>query len=276
MEDVHRAIDQHYGIGGLMGSILEGLKSQGINLNEIKPGDLVPVDEFHTRGKESTLELAARAQFRTGQKVLDVGCGLGGSVRHIAAAHGCTVTGLDLTQEYIDVAKQLAELVGLSANVSFEQGSALELPFESESFDVVWTEHTQMNIDDKRNFYGEIRRVLAPGGRMVFHDIFQGVGGAPYYPTPWAQDSSISSLVTQTEARAVIEKSGFTIVDWVEKSEQSLEWFRAALEKTREAGPPPLGLHLLMGPTARTKFTNVMRNLEEARITIVQGVADRQ
>ena len=267
------AIGSHYGIGGLLQSILDGLAASGIDCGALEPADLAPVDEFHTRGKEATLELVARAQLRPGQDVLDVGCGLGGSVRHIAARHACNVTGIDLTAEYIEVARQLAELVGLSGRVAFEHCSALELPFADASFDVAWTEHTQMNIADKDCFYREISRVLRPGGRLVFHDIFQGEGGVPHYPTPWAASAELSALAAPEEARAAIGAAGLDIIDWVDKSGHSLQWFRAALQRMQETGPPPLGLHLLMGPTAADKFNNVLSNLEQGRITIAQGVA---
>lgn len=267
------AVDSHYGIGGLLQRILDGLAASGVDCSSLRPEHLAPVDEFHTRGKEATLELAALAQLRPGLDLLDVGCGLGGSVRLVAAEHGCNATGIDLTAEYIEVARQLAELVGLGGRVAFERCSALELPFGDASFDVVWTEHAQMNIADKGAFYREISRVLRPGGRLVFHDIFQGTGGVPHYPTPWAQSGALSALADTQAARAAVAAAGLDIVDWVDKSAHSLHWFRTALQRMQESGPPALGLHLLMGPTAADKFNNVLRNLEQGRITIVQGLA---
>lgn len=268
-----QAIDSHYGIGGLLQTILDGLAASGIDCDALEPADLAAVDEFHTRGKEATLELAALAQLHEGLDLLDVGCGLGGSVRHVATAHACNATGIDLTAEYIDVARQLAERVGLSGRVAFEHCSALELPFADAAFDVVWTEHAQMNIVDKERFYSEINRVLRPGGRLVFHDIFQGKGGVPHYPTPWAQSADLSALAAPDDARAMIAAAGLEVTDWVDKNGRSLQWFRAALLRMQESGPAPLGLHLLMGPTAADKFNNVLRNLEQDRISIVQGVA---
>lgn len=266
-------IDSHYGIGSLLPSILDALAASGIDCSSLAPADLAPVDEFHTRGREATLEMAELAGLCPGLELLDVGCGLGGSVRLAAAEHGCRATGIDLTVEYIEVARRLAELVGLAGRVAFEHGSALQMPFGDASFDVVLTEHVQMNIADKRGFYSEISRVLRPGGRLVFHDIFQGEGGVPHYPTPWAQSAELSALAVPGDARAAINAAGLEVTGWSDRSGHSLLWFRAMLQRMRETGPPPLGLHLLMGQNAAEKFNNVMRNLEQGRITVVQGVA---
>ncbi len=268
-----KAINKHYGISGILNSILDGLESSGKDLHSLEPNDLSPIDEFHTRGKESTIEIADLAQLQPYHTVLDVGCGLGGSARYIANEYGCSVVGIDLTDEYIDVANKLTEFVNLTDKVSFKQGSALELPFPSENFDIVWTEHTQMNIPDKEKFYGEMSRVLKPKGRLVFHDIFFGDTSSPHYPTPWAEYDSLSSLCTQEDAKSAIQQSNFVIKEWNDKSEQSLEFFKEAIKKTEKSGPPLLGFHLLMGKTAKTKLLNIARNLEENRTSVVMGTA---
>ena len=182
------------------------------------------------------------------------------------------MTGVDLTGEYIKIANKLTELVNLTDRSSFKQASALELPFPSESFDVVWTEHTQMNISDKEKFYSELSRVLKPKGRLVFHDIF-GTNNTPHYPTPWAEHNSMSSLCTQDEAKGAIRKSNLVIDKWIDKSKLSMEFFKEMVKKIEGSECPPLGFHLLMGKTAKIKLFNQTRNLEENRITIVQGIA---
>ncbi len=268
-----KAINKHYGISGILNSILDGLESSGKDLHSLEPNDLSLIDEFHTRGKESTVEIANLAQLQPHHNVLDVGCGLGGSARYIANQYGCSVVGIDLTDEYIDVANKLTEFVKLTDKVSFQQGSAVELPFPSENFDIVWTEHTQMNIPDKEKFYGEMSRVLKPKGRLVFHDIFFGDTSSPHYPTPWAEYDSLSSLCTQEDAKSAIQQSNLVIKEWNDKSEQSLEFFKEAIKKTEKSGPPLLGFHLLMGKTAKTKLLNIARNLEENRTSVVMGTA---
>ena len=267
------AINKHYGISGILNSILDGLESSGKDTHSLNPEDLSPIDEFHTRGKESTIELADVAQIQQHHKVLDVGCGLGGSARYISNEYGCSVIGIDLTDEYVDAANKLTELVKLADKVSFKQGSALELPFPSENFDIVWTEHTQMNIADKEKFYGELSRVLKPNGRLVFHDVFLGTTREPHYPTPWAEYDSLSSLCTQEEAKSAIQNSNLKVNEWEDKSKKSLEFFKEIIKKTEKSGPPPLGFHLLMGKTAKTKLLNIARNLEEERTSVVLGSA---
>lgn len=276
MNSVREQVEHHYSKGRILDSILSALRETGKDLARLKPLDLAPVDEFHIRGREASVELARRASFKPGARVLDVGSGLGGSARYLAAEHQCQVTGIDLTQEYVDVASALAGMVGLSDRVVFRQASALDLPFDDGSFDVVWTQHVQMNIEHKKAFYGESARVLRTKGLLLFHDIFRGDGGPLYYPVPWAEESSISFLSAPDEVSEILEESGFIIRDWVDTSELSLQWIVATMEKLKELGPPPLGSHLLMGDTAKTKIENAKRNLSEGRIVVYQACAEKR
>jgi len=270
MPEIERDVESHYAIGDLYTIIIESLKATGKDLNKLKPGDLSPVDAFHTRGKEATLEIAQLAELSKGMNVLDVGCGIGGSVRYLSDEHGCKVTGLDLTEEYISVAKRLAELTSMSDKVTFIQGSALELPFEDNQFDLVWTEHTQMNIENKDRFYSEIYRVLKPGGRMVFSDIFQGNYKDLYYPVPWASEASCSFLATPDDAKSILEALGFEVKTWIDKSAQTLKWFKEVSDQIKVSGPPPISINILMGKTAPQKLGNMIRNLEDGKTAIFQ------
>jgi len=269
------AVENHYGRGGILESILGALRGMGKDPAQLQPADLAPVDEFHIRGRESTIELATRAGLRPGLRVLDVGCGLGGSARYLATEYGCSVAGIDLTREYTEVASELTQRVGLADKVKFRQASALELPFADGEFDIVWTEHVQMNIADKRAFYAELARALKPGGKLVFHDIFAGTGGAPHYPVPWAETPGISFLAAPGEARAILEQLGLRFLDWADRTPPAMAWFAATVERIRQSGLPPLGMHLLTGPTATDKIGNMLRNLQEARIAVWQAVAQK-
>ncbi len=273
MTDVDAAVNEHYAVAGLMDSILEALDRQNIDLGQLAVDDLAPIDAFHTRGRQSTCELAALGKLTAQHQVLDVGCGLGGTARYLAERFGCRVTGVDLSAEYIAVASRLNSMVGLTDRVSVCQGQATHLPFDDQSFDVVWTEHTQMNIPDKRDFYSEVIRVLRPGGQLLFHDVFAGSEKDPWFPTPWADRKAISFLVSQAEARRQLEHLGMSIENWIDKVDESIEFFDQVLSRFRHAGPPPLGLHLRRGANAVAKLSNYLRNLREPRATVAMGLA---
>jgi ubiquinone/menaquinone biosynthesis C-methylase UbiE len=268
-------VNQHYGFRSLMDRIIAGLELAGRDVTSLTVDDLAPIDAFHTRGRASTLEVAELANLSADDRVLDVGCGLGGTARHLADRYGCMVTGIDLTEEYVSVGSKLTQLVDLADHVRLRQASALDLPFDEAHFDAVWTEHVQMNIADKARFYSEISRVLKPDGRLLFHDIFRGRGAAPDYPLPWAEDESISALATEAEARDAIEQAGLKVETWLGKVDESVEFFRTTLARIAADGPPPIGIHLLMGDNARIKLENYVQNLQENRLSVALGKASK-
>lgn len=270
-----RSVQGHYGRGEIFESVLRALREMGRDPAALTPADLAPVDAFHLRGREATAELARRAALEPGLRLLDVGCGLGGSVRYLASEHAVQATGIDLTPKYIDAARALADLVGLGERVAFRQCSALEIPFDAASFDVVWTEHVQMNVSDKRSFYAEIARLLAPGGRLVFHDVFQGEAAPIHFPVPWAEDPAISFLETPESVQRTLQELGFRILAWEEKSQEALEWVGALVGRLEQSGPLPLGVHLLLGSAAKSMMGNMARNLREGRLRVVQAVVEK-
>ena len=272
MKRTERDVQTHYAIDGLGESLLRALVEDGKDLDHLTVADLAPVDEFHIRGQAATLELAGVAGIGAAAHVLDVGCGLGGSARFLASEYGCRVTGLDMTADYCEVGTMLSSLVGLDDRTNFRHGSALAMPFEDGAFDVAWTEHVQMNIADKRAFYGEIARVLRPQGRLVFHDIFAGSNGEPHFPVPWAEQLSLSHLVAPDEAATILGSLGFDTVEWRDVTADALTWIRGVRERAR----PRVGIHLLMKSTAPDKLINLHHNLEEGRVSVCQAVLDKR
>lgn len=268
-------VASHYASQELETVILEALVKAGKALDRLKPEDLAPIDEFHIRGRKATLELARELGLREGMQVLDVGCGLGGASRLLALEFGCQVTGLDLTAEYCRVASLLAERLGLADRVSYRQGNALALPFADASFDLLWTQHAAMNIADKARLYGEMWRVLKPGGTLAIYDILAGPGGPVHFPVPWARDPSISFLISPEQLRATLETAGFEIQSWRDSTETGRCWFRQLGEKIAEQGPPPLGLQLLLGPEFRQMAQNQVRNLEQDRVSLIEAIVRR-
>ena len=268
-------VEAHYTIADLEQAIASALKALGRDMAALAPDDLAPVDEFHVRGREATAELAALVEPAPGTEILDLGSGLGGTARYLAHRHRCRVVGLDLTDAYCALARRLSAWVGLSERTEFRHGDALRNPFGNGTFDLAWTEHAQMNIADKRAFYGEIHRVLRPGGRLAFHDIFAGAGGEVHFPVPWASRPGLSALAPVDDVRALLASTGFAELSWQDRTARALDWCRAALERLRTQGPPPLGIHLLMGEDSQAKLQNMVRNLEEGRIAVAMAVVQR-
>jgi ubiquinone/menaquinone biosynthesis C-methylase UbiE len=232
----------------------------------MRPEDLAPIDEFHVRGREATKELGAHLNLQPEQEVLDVGSGLGGPSRQLAMTYGCRVTGIDLTEEYCDVASALSQRCGLADRVRYRQGNALAMPFSDGQFAVVVTQHVAMNIADKGALYREIARVLRSGGNFGIYDLLQGDGGPVHLPVPWAREPSTSFLATADAMRALLDAAGFKITAWNDTSEAGKEWFKALGKKLAETGPPPLGFHILLGPDFADMAKNQVRNLVEDRI----------
>lgn len=272
---VTERIQQHYTVSALGQRILDALVKAGKDPGQLKPEDLAALDEFHIRGRQATLDLASAAKIASHHSVLDVGSGLGGPARCLASRFGCRVTGLDLTDEYCQAARLLSERTGLAHLVRFEQGDALRMPFPDASFDVVWTEHVAMNIEDKPSLYREMRRVLRPGGTLAIYDVCEGRGDPVHFPVPWARSPDASWLVSPERLRALLGDAGFTIADWKDTTAQARGWFVALDEKVKREGPPPVSWSMLMGSDFPAMVRNQRRNLEEARIALIEVVAHR-
>lgn len=266
-------VQRHYTVSDLGQLILDTLAKAGRDPSSLTPEDLAPIDEFHIRGRAATLDLARAAKISRTTTVLDVGSGLGGPARALASEYGCRVTGIDLTEEYCRVARTLSDLLGLGHLLQFQQGDALNLPFQAASFDTVWTEHVAMNIADKVRLYKEMFRVLKPGGTLAIYDILSGPAGPVHFPVPWARTPDTSFLASEDELRAYLGGAGFQVTAWDDTTETGKAWFVALAERIQRVGMPTLSFALLMGEDFSIMAQNQRRNLEEGRIVLAQVVA---
>jgi SAM-dependent methyltransferase len=169
--DVLDGVRNHYRATGLTERLKTALGAFGPGEQRLTPQQLAALDQFHTRGLAATVELAKLAGISADTSVLDVGSGVGGPARFLAATYGCRVTGIDLSEPFVDAARYLTERTGQSKQVSFEIASALDLPFDEGHFDIVLLQHVAMNISDRARLYREIRRVLKSAGRFAIYDV---------------------------------------------------------------------------------------------------------
>jgi SAM-dependent methyltransferase len=267
-------IAAHYGRAELGDIILAALKAAGKDIDHLTPDDLDEVDELHSRGRAATVDLARLLALDGHERVLDAGCGIGGPSRYLAKSFGCRVSGIDLTPEFCRVASMLAQRTGLADKVDYRVGDALAMPFADASFDVIWSQNVAMNIAERDLLYAEIHRVLRPGGRYAFSDVVAGAGGAaPHFPVPWAREPSISFLLTAQATREKLERAGFRVLAFEDQTADALARARARMKAS--GAPLALGLHIVLGQDGPTMLKNMLRNFEEQRTGLVQGIVAR-
>ncbi len=267
-------VESHYSRPALATSILMALREEGKDPDNLRPHDVMGLGEMHVRGHEATRELAMQLGLDHEKKVLDVGCGIGSPSRFMALQYGCRVTGVDVSDPFVEVAGMLAERVKLGDHLAYRKADALDLPFGDASFDVVVSQHVQMNIEDKARFYAEMFRVLKPGGRLGIYDLVAGEGGEPFYPVPWASDATISFLVKPHALRAGIEGAGFEITSWQDTTAAGLIWFEE--QRRREAEPgyeaSLLGPELFLGSDWYEILANLYRSLAGDCVAVIEAV----
>jgi ubiquinone/menaquinone biosynthesis C-methylase UbiE len=261
----------HYNATGLTARIKNALLKIAPETAQLKISDIAALDQFHTRGMLATRDLAAMTLIGPETRVLDLGCGIGGPARFLAATFGCHVTGMDLSETFIEAARYLTERCAMQDKVSFQVGNALETGLASGSFDLVFLQHVAMNIGDRASLYAEIARVLAPGGRLATYDVILKSGDV-HYPTPWARDAAASVLLTEDQTRDALLAASLEPVAWRDDSELAAAWFA-----TLPTNPPTDGptLALVLGPDFPTRTSNLGRNIKEGRVGILSAIATR-
>lgn len=276
MNDQVSILDQ-YGVSDFTARVEAALRRAGLGDGQIPWQSLAPLDQFHVGGAAATTALAEKLAIAAGATILDVGCGLGGPSRHLAATYGCTVVGIDLNPALIDLATMLTRRTGLAGRVTHQVGDATALPFAPESIDLAWTQHVVMNIADRAALYDGIRRVLRPGGRLAMYDVVAGDQSPLHFPVPWARDPAASFLLTPSATRDAIEAAGFKVLDWTDATDAGRSWFQAQSAALQSRPEPlrPLALPLVMGPDFPVRTANLGRNFQEGRARLLQAVVQR-
>lgn len=270
-------VKAHYNSNNLQVKISDALEKAGKNLNQLIPKDLVPIDQLHTGGPQATINLLGKADLKPGSKILDAGCGLGGSSRLLAKKFDHFVTGIDLANQFVDTAKFLTNSTGLSDQVSFRQGSILEMPFASNSFDAVLCQHILMNIEDKEKVFKEFFRILNTGGKLILHEVVKGETEEISLPVPWAGKKEISFLEPWDNMESLVTRAGFKKVFVTDSTQNAADWWAKVKLASQKKGAAPgiLGPHLIFGENAAFFGQTMTFNFEENRIKVVEAVFEK-
>jgi SAM-dependent methyltransferase len=264
-------VEKHYAKPGLLERVKQALALSGLNPEDLRQAEIAKLDQFHVGGLEATDALIRLANIQPTDAVLDLGSGIGGPSRHLASTVGCHVTGVDLTDEYCRVATMLARSTGLSRRVSYQQGDALSTPFADAVFDVVWTQHAAMNIEDKAGLYREISRLLKKGGRLALHDVVAGAGPV-LYPVPWASRPELSFLMTEPDMQAAIAIAGLR---HIVSQDVTSDGVAALARVAARAGSPGFSLRTLMEDEFPVMIANLTTNLKSGTLRLVQSVYEK-
>ena len=270
-------VSNHYNSGALLERIDAALREGGADPENIGVDDLKPVDEFHTGGIEATTALLDQLAIAPGMTVLDIGCGLGGTARHIVHRYGAKVIGVDLTEEFVETARALNARLHLDEAIDLHVGSALDLPLTDASADLVCMFHVGMNIADKDALFAEVSRVLKPGSLFALFDVMEGEDGLAgmAYPVPWAGSAEISHLHLPGTYRRAAHAAGLGEHTERDRSPFALDYFDRVFRMIEAHGLPPLGIHLLMGETAGEKIQNYVENVKAGRIAPTEMIFEK-
>ena len=271
--DVETEVARHYAHSDLTGTVLAALRDAGRDLGALTTADLAPVDEFHLGWHPQTVDLAARLALPPGTRLLDIGSGIGGPARYFAEKHGCTVTGIDLTPAFVAAATELSARTGLADRTRFVEGSALDLPFEDASFDAATLFHVGMNIADKARLFAEARRALRQGGTFAVYEVMRTGQGSLPFPLPWADSEATSFVETPDTYRTLLAAAGFSVAGERDRTAFVLDLAAKMRERIAAEGPPKLGLHILMGPTAAARMGAILGCLESGLLAPVEMIA---
>ncbi|MFF2832232.1 SAM-dependent methyltransferase [Cellulosimicrobium cellulans] len=236
-------VRQHYAGKDLAARLLA---AAGAGDGPVTVDALAPYDELHAGGATSTAALLDLLGLAPGTTLLDVGSGLGGPARLAAHRHGCHVTGVDLSPDFVDAARELPARTGLANLVTFALGDGDRLPCDDASHDRAMLVHVGMNVPDKTALFTEIHRVLRPGSPFgLFEQMRVGAGGLPF-PMPWAVDAGSSFVETPDDYGRALTAAGFDVLRVDDR--------RAALAAA--GGPGQDGLVVVFGQEFVTRISN--------------------
>ena len=204
--------------------------------NRTTPEELQYIDQYHAGGSDAVARVLDTLSLSPSDFVLDIGSGLGGPARQVAATSGCRVTGVDITLAYVEAACELTKRCGLSDRVRFVHSDIADFASERQ-FDAGFTMHVQMNVAEKREWFAEIATRLAPGARFAVWEVCRTSETELSWPLPWSIDGSDSYVATSDDLRDAILDAGFEVVEWIDETAWVSSWFDSAFASGLPDGP---------------------------------------
>lgn len=173
----------------------------------------------HTKNFEQALEntnhfLADLAVIQPDTRILDAGCGVGGSAFFLALKYKAKVTGITLSDKQLNYARNKLNESGLSGFVDFKKEDYSQTSFDDNTFDFIWAIESITSAPDKSKFANEAKRILKPGGKLVIADYFK-TGELPdpnNYLEKWRKNWSMAPFMTIDKYLDCFEKSGFSVL----------------------------------------------------------------
>ena len=257
-----RSVAEHYGNDGIVSRIISALEEAGFDIKNLEPDVFAGADEFHVGGRIGSEFVASALTVQSGQRVLDLGSGIGGPARYIANMLDVTVEGIDLTPEFVEAAVEITEMVGMAEQVSFQIGSATSIPFDDDTFDASTMLHVGMNISDKELLFSEIARVSKTNGSIVVYDVMRTGKDDLVFPMPWSSTPEYSFVETTDAYVKAAENAGLELLTVDDHREMAMAFFN-----NPPSEPPPVNLGHLMGTGVPEMFANARNAINSGTIS---------
>jgi len=268
-------IENFWTRGDLYSRINQAMSDSGLNNKKLEIEDLFPIDQYHARGIGATKDLGKRMPITKNQKILDVGCGLGGPARYYAKEFKCHITGVDITPSFIEIGNNFNRLTSMSTMVDLYVGNGEKLEFEDEVFDGAYSQHVTMNISDRMKFFSEIYRVLKKGSFFAFTEHGLGPECDPIFPLPWADNQEMSFLLPLENTNAILKEIGFQKIKIIETGDKYIAGYEKLIQKQPKSEKPTLGIHVIGGSSMHERSINSMRSIKENRTLPFEIVCEK-